>query len=174
MHAFSISLIFPIVGIIWYLLEKKHKENNQFSDKYRSSKFTNPILSNNLTTFEALEISTEQISNEEIAAETIDQYFSENEVFLNSQLTAELLSSALHLHSRTIGNSIRRKYGISFRDYINLKRLAYIEKNFLINGDYKKYSLDYIGECAGFGTRQSFYLAVKKHYNCTPKEFFEK
>ncbi|MEY2792665.1 MAG: hypothetical protein RJA76_657 [Bacteroidota bacterium] len=104
---------------------------------------------------------------------TVDQYFEENHIYLNSKLSADLLGSLLKQNPRLIGAAIRFKYGISFRDYINNRRIQYIEDNFIKNYEFHKYSLDYIGEKAGFGTRQGFYIAFKKLKNTTPKEYFD-
>jgi len=104
---------------------------------------------------------------------SVDEYFENSEIYLNSKLSADLLGSVLKHNPRLIGASIRYKYGISFRDYINSRRIQYIEDNFIKNKEFQKYSLDYIGERAGFGTRQGFYIAFKKLKNTTPKEYFE-
>lgn len=104
----------------------------------------------------------------------VDQYFEESEIFLNSKLSADLLGGLIKQNPRLIGAAIRYKYGISFRDYINNRRIQYIEDNFIENNQFHKYSLDYIGEKAGFGTRQGFYIAFKKLKNSTPKEYFER
>ncbi len=104
----------------------------------------------------------------------VDKYFEESEIYLNSKLSADLLGSLIKQNPRLIGTAIRYKYGISFRDYINNRRIQYIEDTFIKNNEFHKYSLDYIGEKAGFGTRQGFYIAFKKLKNSTPKEYFDK
>ena len=104
--------------------------------------------------------------------DSVDQYFESTEIYLNSRLSADLLASMIKQNPRLIGASIRHKYHISFRDYINLRRIKYIEDTFVANKDFHKYSLDYIGEKAGFGTRQGFYSAFKKLKNTTPKAYF--
>jgi len=105
-------------------------------------------------------------------ANTIENYFVETEVFLNSQLSVELLGSLTGLPHRKISLAIKLKFNLSFRDYLNGYRIEYLE-NHLINTDtLSKLSFEVIAESAGFGSRQSFYLAFKKHRKTTPKEYF--
>lgn len=106
-------------------------------------------------------------------ADTIENYFVETEVFLNSQLSVELLGSLTGLPHRKISLAIKLKFNLSFRDYLNSYRIEYLE-NHLINPDtLSKLSFEVISESAGFGTRQSFYSAFKKHRGSTPKEYFK-
>lgn len=105
-------------------------------------------------------------------AEKVEQCFSEEQVFLNSQLSAELLGSLTGYPHRMIGQAIKLKYQISFRDYLNTYRISYME-NMLKDTDLlAKSSVESIAEASGFGSRQSFYTAFKKAKGCTPKEYF--
>ena len=108
----------------------------------------------------------------ELAAK-IEAYFKSTEVFLNSQLTAELLGSLTGHPHRMIGQAIRHTYGISFRDYLNKYRIAHIEEKLSDPAYLAKSSIETIAEAAGFGSRQSFYTAFKKVKGCTPKEYFK-
>jgi AraC-like DNA-binding protein len=71
-----------------------------------------------------------------------------------------------------IGQAIRHTYGISFRDYLNNYRIAYLEEKLSDPEFLAKSSIEKVAEAVGFGTRQSFYTAVKKAKGCTPKEYF--
>jgi AraC-like DNA-binding protein len=106
-------------------------------------------------------------------ADAVDKYFMDTEVFLNSQLSVELLGSLTGLPHRKISLAIKLKFNLSFRDYLNGYRIEYLE-NHLINTDtLSKLSFEVIAESAGFGSRQSFYSAFKKHRKTTPKEYFK-
>jgi AraC-like DNA-binding protein len=105
-------------------------------------------------------------------ADKIEEYFKTTEVFLNSQLTAELLGSLTGNPHRSIGQAIKCKYGISFRDYLNNYRIAYFEEKLSDPAYLAKSSIETIAEASGFGSRQSFYTAFKKAKGCTPKEYF--
>ena len=106
-------------------------------------------------------------------ASKIDNYFIETEVFLNSQLSVELLGSLTGIPHRKISLAIKLKFNLSFREYLNNYRIEYLE-NHLINQEIlSKLSFEVIAESAGFGTRQSFYSAFKKYRGSTPKEYFK-
>lgn len=105
-------------------------------------------------------------------ADKIEEYFKTTEVFLNSQLTAELLGSLTGQPHRLIGQAIKHTHGISFRDYLNNYRIAYIEEKLSDPAYLAKSSIETIAEASGFGSRQSFYTAFKKAKGCTPKEYF--
>jgi AraC-like DNA-binding protein len=105
-------------------------------------------------------------------AAKVEDYFKTTEVFLNSQLTAELLGSLTGHPHRMIGQAIKHTNGISFRDYLNNYRISYIEEKLSDPAYLAKSSIETIAEASGFGSRQSFYTAFKKAKGCTPKEYF--
>lgn len=105
-------------------------------------------------------------------AAKVEDYFKTTEVFLNSQLTAELLGSLTGHPHRMIGQAIKHAHGISFRDYLNNYRISYIEEKLSDPTYLAKSSIETIAEASGFGSRQSFYTAFKKAKGCTPKEYF--
>lgn len=107
----------------------------------------------------------------ELAAKIVD-YFRTTEVFLNSQLSAELLGSLTGHPHRQIGQAIRFVHNISFRDYLNNYRIQYLEERLLDSTNTAKSSIETLAESAGFGSRQSFYTAFRKAKGCTPKEYF--
>jgi AraC-like DNA-binding protein len=132
------------------------------------------ILAENLR---GLEKEDAPLSSEEEArltslAAKVDEYFKTTEVFLNSQLTAELLGSLTGHPHRLIGQAIKHAHGISFRDYLNNYRISYIEYKLSDPSYLAKSSIETIAEASGFGSRQSFYTAFKKAKGCTPKEYF--
>ncbi len=107
----------------------------------------------------------------ELAAK-IEDYFRTTEVFLNSQLSAELLGSLTGHPHRQIGQAIKFVHNISFRDYLNNYRIQYLEERLLDPKSEIKSSIETLAESAGFGSRQSFYNAFRKAKGCTPKEYF--
>jgi AraC-like DNA-binding protein len=105
-------------------------------------------------------------------AAKVEEYFKTTEVFLNSQLTAELLGSLTGHPHRMIGQAMKHTHEISFRDYLNNYRISYIEEKLSDPTYLAKSSIETIAEASGFGSRQSFYTAFKKAKGCTPKEYF--
>jgi AraC-like DNA-binding protein len=71
-----------------------------------------------------------------------------------------------------IGQAIKLKHNISFRDFLNNYRIAYIEEQLEKPDFLAKSSIEAIAEASGFGSRQSFYTAFRKAKGCTPKEYF--
>ena len=106
-------------------------------------------------------------------ASKIDNYFIETEVFLNSQLSVELLGSLTGIPHRKISLAIKLKFNLSFREYLNNYRIEYLENHLINQETLSKLSFEVIAESAGFGTRQSFYSAFKKYRGSTPKEYFK-
>lgn len=131
------------------------------------------ILAENLRGPEKAELvlSDEEEVRLKSLASKVDEYFKTTEVFLNSQLTAELLGSLTGHPHRLIGQAIKHTHGISFRDYLNNYRIAYIEEKLSDPAYLAKSSIETIAEASGFGSRQSFYTAFKKAKGCTPKEY---
>ncbi len=163
---FSIILILILFFLIYrrIIVPKVVKKPVEFSSNHSANDYPTPVyLDDHLNVMEDKLV---EVVN------SVDEYFESSEIYLNSKLSADLLGSLLKQNPRIIGAAIRFKYGISFRDYINSRRIQYIEETFIQNKDFHKYSLDYIGEKAGFGTRQGFYIAFKKLKNTTPKEYF--
>jgi AraC-like DNA-binding protein len=113
----------------------------------------------------------EGVRLQQLAAK-VEDYFKTTEVFLNSQLTAELLGSLTGHPHRMIGQAVKHTHGISFRDYLNNYRISYIEEKLSDPAYLAKSSIETIAEASGFGSRQSFYTAFKKAKGCTPKEYF--
>jgi AraC-like DNA-binding protein len=132
------------------------------------------ILAENLRGPEKVEIilSDEEGERLQQLAVKVEDYFKTTEVFLNSQLTAELLGSLTGHPHRMIGQAMKHAHGISFRDYLNNYRISYIEEKLSDPTYLAKSSIETIAEASGFGSRQSFYTAFKKAKGCTPKEYF--
>jgi AraC-like DNA-binding protein len=132
------------------------------------------ILAENLRGPEKTEVILTDEEGERLQhlAAKIEAYFRTTEVFLNSQLTAELLGSLTGHPHRMIGQAIKHTHGISFRDYLNNYRISYIEEKLSDPSYLAKSSIETIAEASGFGSRQSFYTAFKKAKGCTPKEYF--
>jgi AraC-like DNA-binding protein len=132
------------------------------------------ILAENLRGPEKLEIIISDEEGERLLqlAAKVEEYFKTTEVFLNSQLTAELLGSLTGHPHRLIGQAMKHTHGISFRDYLNNYRISYIEEKLSDPTYLAKSSIETIAEASGFGSRQSFYTAFKKAKGCTPKEYF--
>lgn len=132
------------------------------------------ILAENLRGPEKVEVVLTDEEGERLRqlAAKVEAYFTTTEVFLNSQLTAELLGSLTGHPHRMIGQAIKNVHGISFREFLNNYRISYIEEKLSDPAYLAKSSIETIAEASGFGSRQSFYTAFRKAKGCTPKEYF--
>lgn len=166
---FSIILLLFVCSLIYQRVVNKRKEQQQ--------KDSIPLRSMSYAYQETSVLAEIPASlNDERflrIASIVDDYFEKSQIFLDSRLSCTMIGEHLKMNPRLIASAIRLKYGKSLRDYINDRRIRYIEETFVATNEIRKYSLDHIGEMAGFGTRQGFYIAFKKLKNCTPKEYFE-
>ena len=101
----------------------------------------------------------------------IDEYFKESQVFLKSRLTIKMVAKFTGYSHLFISESIKFKYGINFREYLNKHRISYFEKLLLDPEIISKFPIDILIKDSGFGARQSFYTAFKKEKGCSPKEY---
>ena len=85
-----------------------------------------------------------------------------------TELSIEKVAEDLNYNKYYISKVFNNVMKISFRDYVNLIRLADFRANFS-----KERSIEQqIAEC-GFTSRQTFYRAFRKQYGTTPNEFFK-
>ncbi|WP_395061020.1 helix-turn-helix domain-containing protein [Flavobacterium sp.] len=100
----------------------------------------------------------------------IEKYIENNNRFLDSELTLELLASELKLSTSSLSNSINKESSYNFSDYINSLRVEKA-KEYLISSDFKKYTILSIGLECGFNSKSTFYSSFKKFTDSTPSEF---
>lgn len=149
-----------VFHLVYLALNPKFLDVTILAEKLRGADKQEAVMTN------------EEENRMNVLAAKIENYFQTTEVFLNSELTAELLGALTGIPHRQISQAIKYKFGLSFRDYLNQYRINYVDKllsdpAFLANS-----SIEVIAEAAGFGSRQSFYTVFKKAKGCTPKEYF--
>lgn len=149
-----------VFHLVYLALNPKFLDVTILAEKLRGADKKEAVMTN------------EEENRMNVLAAKIENYFQTTEVFLNSELTAELLGALTGIPHRQISQAIKYKFGLSFRDYLNKYRMDYVDKllndpAFLTNS-----SIEVIAEAAGFGSRQSFYTVFKKAKGCTPKEYF--
>ena len=97
--------------------------------------------------------------------ETINMFFDNN--FSNPNLSASDLASHLNLSVRQLNRVFREVYNISFHKKLIEVRLA-LARKFLLKTNY---TVEEIAEKVGFSSSSGFFVAFKKEFNVTPKEF---
>lgn len=84
------------------------------------------------------------------------------------ELSIEKVAEQLNYNKYYISKVFNNIMKTSFRDYVNLIRLADFRSNYKEERSIEQQ----IAEC-GFTSRQTFYRAFKKQYGMTPNEFFK-
>jgi AraC-like DNA-binding protein len=92
----------------------------------------------------------------------IEQYLQLEQPFLNPDFTLSDLSQALGLPMRAVSTTIKSGFGVGFPEFINKRRISYLEKLLLNKPDMLQYSVDALAKSVGFSSRSGFYKAFKK------------
>ena len=90
--------------------------------------------------------------------------------YLNHDLTIYDLSKEMNIPHRLLSTCINQKIGVNFNEWVNNYR---VEKALNLLKDPSKihYSIEGIGEDAGFKSRSAMYTAFKKKTGYTPGHF---
>lgn len=104
----------------------------------------------------------------------LKEYLKATKYYLDKDCTAENISIKLRIPQRTLSSSVRAITGLSLKDFINKHRIEFIVNEYLKDPLIRAQSMTLIAEMAGFGTRQSLYIACSKLFGDQPKVLFEK
>jgi len=100
----------------------------------------------------------------------IDSYMIASECFSNPNLTIGDLALVLKVHPRKISSAINSVYRQNFNSYVNKFRVKKAVK-LLSSKDFEAFTLEGIGNEAGFHSKSAFYTAFKKETGKTPKNY---
>ena len=117
-------------------------------------------------------IKNNKIINSEILQEVknLDNYMEEKKPYLDSNLSLDKLSNNIGISRHKLSLIITNGCNSTFYNYINKYRIDEFED--LINkGKYKNFSILGLAYECGFKGSSSFYNALKKQKNLTPKQF---
>jgi putative uncharacterized protein (fragment) len=106
--------------------------------------------------------------------EELDRLVEEDKLFLDPNISRELLLNQLHISKNTFAQLIQAYSGTNFSGYINNKRLDY---SIHLLKDYKRYTIEAVATDSGFSNVRSFYRIFREKYGMTPSEYrntFEK
>ncbi|WP_350284225.1 helix-turn-helix domain-containing protein [uncultured Croceitalea sp.] len=96
--------------------------------------------------------------------------FEKEEVYLNSKLTLEKVSTLAGTSSRNVSRAINEHDGTNFSDFVNAYRIEKA-KNLLVDKAYAKEKIAAIAYDCGFGNVTSFNLAFKAATKQTPSSY---
>jgi AraC-like DNA-binding protein len=95
----------------------------------------------------------------------VEQYLQLEQPFLNPDFSLTDLSSALNLPMRIVSTAIKSTLGMGFPEFINKRRVTYLEQLLLGKPDMLQFSVDALAKTVGFSSRSGFYKAFKKIEN---------
>jgi AraC-like DNA-binding protein len=97
--------------------------------------------------------------------ESFKQYMDKDRGYLNPSLTIEEISRVLNTNRTYVSRLVNLYYGMTFRDYLNQRRLEYSKQ--LMN-DEPDASLDYIASKSGFQSSTQFIRKFRETEGLTP------
>lgn len=108
------------------------------------------------------------------AFEALEQFFASTRPYLNADLTLDVLSEALDIHSHIISRAINTHSEKHFFDYVNSYRIEEAKSLLMDEEAQKVYTIEGIATMCGFKNKTSFNKAFKKFTGLTPSAFREK
>ena len=91
------------------------------------------------------------------------------EANLEYDMTLSALSRIFHYNEKYLGRLFKRKCGMSFRAYVNERRLESAKRRLLCGQP-----ISTVAACTGFGSAGYFNRVFKARMGCTPSEFCAK
>lgn len=100
----------------------------------------------------------------------LKQQMDENKLFLNSDLTLDTLAIAIDVHSNDVSQYINSNLGLTFYDYINIKRIEEFKRKVNLPESRNLNLLGIAFDC-GFNSKSTFNRNFKKITGQTPSEY---
>jgi len=102
--------------------------------------------------------------------QSIEERINSNQLFLDPDLSLHNVAQAVKLSDRIVSQSIKQNVGLSFSDYINIKRIDYAKEVLRATTKSEKNVLEILYE-AGFNSKSVFNTQFKKHTGQSPTDF---
>ncbi len=102
--------------------------------------------------------------------QSIEERINSNQLFLDPDLSLHNVAQAVKLSDRIVSQSIKQNVGLSFSDYINIKRIDYAKEVLRTTTKSEKNVLEILYE-AGFNSKSVFNTQFKKHTGQSPTDF---
>jgi AraC-like DNA-binding protein len=111
----------------------------------------------------------EQVSDQ---LERIRQRVEGQQIYLQPDLTLELLAQNVGVHHKTLSHLINQHFNLNFNDFINQYRVQEAQRR-LVNPQYSHLTIEGIGQEVGFTSKTTFNRAFKAFSNMTAKEYIK-
>lgn len=116
-----------------------------------------------------------QVSEKEkIRLAKIEQYLDEFKPYLKKDFSLHKLEKSIHISSKLISKSIKLKYKLNFKQYINNLRINYVLQMLNSDANWRNYSNKAIAGNVGFSSPNSFYASFKEYTGITPGNYIQK
>jgi AraC-like DNA-binding protein len=89
--------------------------------------------------------------------------------FTNPKASLSEFAESIQVPQNELARFINLKFSCSFSELIQEKRIA-LFKDIASKSEYKNYTIEALAKEVGFASRQSFYIAYKKHNGGTPTD----
>jgi AraC-like DNA-binding protein len=134
----------------------------------------NLILKTNLTDTEIVESKVvEAYQKQQLDCKNkVEAHFSEKVQFLQPDYSLNHLVLDTHIPRYILSAFINREYGMSFREFLNRKKVEFIIANYS-KPEWKQYTLEAIAFECGYSSRTTFIKNFKEITGKTPSEFFK-
>lgn len=95
--------------------------------------------------------------------------FREERIFMNQKCSLPLLSEKLQTNTKYLSQVINNETGKNFRELLNTYRINHF-KTLVKMGEHLNYSIEGLASKCGFKNQMSFYNAVKKQTQFSPRQ----
>ncbi|MDO8966195.1 AraC family transcriptional regulator [Algoriphagus sp.] len=95
------------------------------------------------------------------------------EIYLQHGLTVGEFAKKLGVQARIVTQILDNLYGHSFKELTNMYRIEYAKER-IEEGFLDSYTLEALGQEAGFSSRTTFFNVFKKEIGICPSEYWKK
>ncbi len=110
-----------------------------------------------------------EIQKEELI-QGIIKLMEEDKMYVNPDLTIDILASELNIYKKYISQVVNEKFHLNFNNFVNKYRVKETQK-LLLDPKNDILSIEGIATTAGFNSKSSFNTAFKKYTGLTPSYF---
>jgi methylphosphotriester-DNA--protein-cysteine methyltransferase len=102
----------------------------------------------------------------------LENILSSKKLFLNINLSLLDLVEETGIQLHIISFIVNNEFNLHFKDYINMKRIAYFKEK-ISTPQWKDLTVDKMILAAGFRSRTTCYRAFMKHVGMTPSKYLK-
>ncbi|HBF87765.1 MAG TPA: hypothetical protein DDX39_03905 [Bacteroidales bacterium] len=167
----EIDSFFLDVMILGYLIYIGYRGSKQSEIFFGFEQLKNAILENEKETKKVVAIVN--IENNQEIQEKLLNYLKTEKPYLNPELNIIDLAKTIGTNQKYLSQIINTEFEMNFINFINKYRIDEVLK-LMKDSTSVNYTIETLGEMAGFKSKSSFYNAFKKITNETPSVYFKK